>query len=297
MNTKTYPRELRFRWYLQVEKYGRSVSATCAIFGLSRKTYYKWHQLDHGGGSNQYHSPHGQPATKLTPEVRQLIEQEKQRTNYGPLKMKLLLQRRLGLAVSTTIIYRYYVRRKLVRRPQKKLPWYKPLTDPIIPQKPGEVMQIDTKYVWERGQRKYQRTFVDVYTGFQYAVVMPTLEAQNTVVAFQKAERVFLFPILGVQTDNGSENRGVFHQYLGERGLAHYFVPKNSPNWQGAVERAHGTIDQEYYFNPTKPWRTITDYLHWYNHERIHLGKYLKGLTPMEKLQIYQQRVLPLTVN
>ncbi|MBI5466091.1 MAG: IS3 family transposase, partial [Candidatus Kerfeldbacteria bacterium] len=44
-------------------------------------------------------------------------------------------------------------------------------------------------------------------------------------------------------------------------------------------------------------WRTITDYLHWYNHERIHLGKYLKGLTPMEKLQIYQQRVLPLTVN
>lgn len=297
MNTITYPRQLRFKWYLAVDKCHRSVSETSAIFGISKKTYYKWYAQDHGTKRLVHRARQQQPQLKLTPEICMMIEREKKYTNYGPLKMRLLLQRRLGITVSTTIIYRYYKRKGLVRRPQKRLPWYTPLINPVIPQKPGEVVQIDTKYVWLEGRRKYQRTFVDIYTGVQHVVIVKSLEAQATVVAFQEAQRVFSFTVTGVQTDNGSENRGVFHQYLGEQGIAHYFIPKNSPNWNGAVERAHGVIDQEYYLNPLRPWKSLSEYLHWYNHDRIHLGKYLKGLTPMEKLQSYQEKVLPLTVN
>jgi transposase InsO family protein len=117
------------------------------------------------------------------------------------------------------------------------------------------------------------------------------------VRAFEEAEEVFPFRILGVQNDNGSENRGEFHQYLGQRGIAHYFIPKSSPNWDGAVERAHGVIDQEFYLNPTRPWKTLNEYLHWYNYERIHLGKYLRGLVPVEKVEQYQSIVSPLKVN
>jgi transposase InsO family protein len=136
---------------------------------------------------------------------------------------------------------------------------------------------------------------VDVFTGFQHAVVVDSLEAEATIYAFKEAERMFPFKILGVQTDNGSENRGVFHQYLGQQGIAHYFIPKSSPNWDGAVERAHGVIDQEFYLNPSRPWKTLNEYLYWYNHERIHLGRYLNGLTPTEKLQQnYSHQFLPL---
>jgi len=300
MNTRTYPKELRGRWYLSVDRDGRSVKETCRIFGMSRETYYKWYRNDHGSQTAQYQAGQGQPHLKLTPSVCQLIVREKCLTNYGPLKMQLLLKRRIGLAVSTTIIYRFYKKKGLIRRPQKKLPWYQPLKDPVIPAQPGEVVQVDTKYVWINRRRQYQRTFVDIYTGFHHAVIVATLEARATVEAFVEAEVAFPFPIFGVQTDNGSENRGVFHQYLGERGIAHYFVPKNSPNWQGAVERAHGVIDQEFYLNPDRPWRTLTDYLRWYNHERIHLGKYLQGLTPMEKYQQFQRgsgKVSVLTVH
>lgn len=297
MNPILYPKEVRGRWYLSVDRDHRTVTETCAIFGISRKTYHKWYRLDHGRGAARYSPRHSQPATKLTIEVRSLIEREKELTNYGPLKMKLLLQRRLGLTVSTTIIYRYYQRKGLIRRPQKQLPWYQPLTGPVIPEKPGCVVQVDTKYVWIDGVRQYQRTFVDVFTGFHHAVVVDTLEAHATIDALLDAERVFPFQIFGVQSDNGSENRGVFHQYLGERGIAHYFIPKSSPNWDGAVERAHGVIDQEFYLNPTRPWKTLEEYLHWYNYERIHLGKYLNGLTPIEKFQSYHANLLPLTVN
>jgi transposase InsO family protein len=297
MNPIIYPKEVRGRWYLSVDRDGRTVTETCRIFGISRKTYHKWYQIDHGWRSIVYQPRHGQPATKLTSEVRSLIEREKELTNYGPLKMKLLLKRRLNLSVSTTVIYRYYKRKKLIRRPQKRLPWYQPLKDPVMPEKPGFVVQVDTKYVWIDGARKYQRTFVDIYTGFHHAVIVDTLEARATIDALIEAEQILPFPIFGVQSDNGSENRGVFHQYLGERGIAHYFIPKSSPNWNGAVERAHGVIDQEFYLNPRRPWTTLPEYLHWYNYERIHLGKYLKGLTPIEKFQQYQSKVLPLTAN
>ena len=266
MNPVTYPREIRFRWYLQVEKYRKPVTEACTIFGISRKTYYKWYEHDHGLRKRDYSAPQHQPNTKLTSEVKILIEQEKLKTNYGPLKMKLLLKRRLGLTVSTTIIYRFYKKKRLVRRPQKRLPWYQPLKEHVIPHQPGEVVQMDAKYVWEGNVRKYQRTFIDVYTGFHHAVITGSLEAADTVRAFTEAERVFPFPIMGIQNDNGSENRGSFHQYLGARGIAHYFIPKSSPNWDGAVERAHGVIDQEFYLNPLRPWNTLPEYLQWYNY-------------------------------
>ncbi len=298
MNPIIYPRELRGRWYLAVDKYGKSVKETCSLFGISRQTYYKWYAIDHGKRSSDYHPKKQQPNTKLTSEVKQLIEQEKLKTNYGPLKMKLLLRRRLGLEVSTTLIYRFYKKKNLIRRPQKKLPWYEPMKEKILPKQAGEVVQSDTKYIWEEGRRKYQRTFVDVFTGFQHAMVVDSLEAEATIQAFKEAERIFPFKILGVQTDNGSENRGVFHQYLSQLGIAHYFIPKSSPNWDGAVERAHGVIDQEFYLNPNRPWKTLDEYLYWYNHERIHLGKYLNGLTPVEKFrQTYNQQFQPVSAS
>lgn len=46
------------------------------------------------------------------------------------------------------------------------------------------------------------------------------------------------------------------------------------------VERVHKTIDDEYYLNPYRVWKTPYEWLHYYNYERIHLT--LDGLTPKE---------------
>ena len=237
------------------------------------------------------------PDTKLKGEIKIFVCEEKLRLNYGPEKMKRLVRRRFDVTISTTSIYELYLKKELIRRPQKKLPWYEPIKEPIIPDRPGAVVQMDAKYVWEGRVRKYQRTFIDIFTGRQYAVVVSTMTAEDTINAFQEAEHVFPFPILGIQSDNGSENRGEFHRYLGERGIAHYFIPKSSPQWDGAVERAHGVIDQEYYLNPTRPWKTLSEYLQFYNYERIHLGKYLNGMTPQEKWQQWLSTVSPLKGN
>jgi len=284
-----YPVKMRQKWYFLVEKAGKTVNEVVRAYDISRKTYYKWQMIDQGDRTHISKKEH--PQTKIKDEIKIFISEEKLRLNYGPKKMSLLVRRRFGIMISTTAIYKFYKKKGLIRRPQKKLPWYQPLKDPVIPKQPGDVVQVDTKYVWVDNTRKYQRTFVDIFTGFHHAVICDTLESMATVDAFAIAETMFPFRILGVQNDNGSENRGEFHKYLGQRGIAHYFIPKSSPNWDGAVERAHGVIDQEYYLNPTRPWQTLQEYLRFYNYERIHLGKYLNGLTPVEKWQQYLSTV------
>lgn len=276
-----YDRLQRFRWYLQVDKYHQSVKETCRIFGISRKCYYKWRFRDYGKRGNTYLPAKRQPNLKLTWEVRKFIEEQKRITNYGPLKMKYLVKRELGIEVSTTIIYRYYQRKHLIRKPQRRLPWYEPMKQALTVKKPGEGAQMDIKYVYEDGVRKYQFSAFDPYTKKYYFIVFPTKESKNAIAAFGRAEKYFGFKILSVQTDNGSEFRGKFHSRLIKNNIPHYFIPKKSPWWNANVERVHRTIDDEYYQNPYRVWKTAYEWLDYYNFKRIHLT--LNGLTPQEK--------------
>src|ERR1035437_6132303 len=254
-----YEPKIRQKWYFLVEKADKTVDEVCDLYLISRKTYYKWRAKDNS--SRIYIPKKEHPETKIKGDIKIFISDEKKRINYGPLKMKLLIKRRFDINISTTAIYNLYKKKNLIFRPQKKLQWYTPIKEAVIPKAPGDVGQMDAKYVWEDNTRKYQRTFIDIYTGFQQAVIYEPMEARDPIFAFLEAEKVFPFPILGIQSDNGSENRGDFHQFLGQRGIIHYFIPKSSPTWDGAVERAHGVIDQEYYLNTTRPWKTLPEYL------------------------------------
>lgn len=284
MTKPKYPREQRFRWYRQADKYHRPVKEVCQIFGISRKCYYKWRARDFGKRGNTYLPAKNQPNLKLTWELRKFIEEQKLRTNYGPLKMKMLVRKKLGIDISTTIIYRYYQRRKLIRKPQKKLPWYQPMKSALIIQKPGEGVQMDVKYVYEQGIRKFQFSVFDPFTEKYHFTIFPSKESKNAIAAFLRAEKYFSFKILSVQTDNGGEFRGDFHRWLVKRKphAPHYFIPKKSPFWNAQVERVHKTIDDEFYHNPFRVWKTPYEWLRYYNFERIHLT--LNGLTPQEKL-------------
>jgi len=278
------PRELRGRWYLQVEKYGMSVKEVCKIFGVSRKTYYKWYGLDHGFKFRIRESKKIHPNTKLTPKVKMIIYDNKIKYNYGPKKMKLLLEQKYGIVVTANVIYRYYKRRHLIRKPQRKQVWYTPLKEPYYASKPGENVQLDVKYVPGKDLSwSYQYRFLDTVTNIQYATEMLSKDALSTIQALKKAMVYFPFNITGIQTDNGSEFRGVFHLHLIKNNITHRYIPKRSAPWNGKVERANRSIDDEYYLTPERPWNTLSQYVTWYNRERPHLGKGMSGLTPWQK--------------
>lgn len=283
MSQLIFDQRQRFQWYLQVDKYKRPVKEVCQIFGISRKTYYKWRMRDYGKRGSTYISFKNQPNIKLTYEVKKFIEKEKLKTNYGPKKMKWLVKRELGLNISTTIIYRFYKKKGLIRKPQRKMPWYKPMKKALTITKQGQGVQMDIKYVYESGQRKYLFSALDPFTHKYYFKIFPTKESKNAINTFLEAQRYFSFKISSIQTDNGSEFRGCFHSWLTKNNIRHYFIPKSSPYWNAEVERIHRTIDDEYYLNPFRVWKTANEWLHFYNYERLH--ETLNGLTPQEKLE------------
>jgi transposase InsO family protein len=285
MRRPKYDRSERNKWYAQVEIKHKSVKEVCSIFGVSRRCYYKWHAIDRAL-RRKYRTDlprKNQPNTKLTPEVQDFIYLTKLKTNYGPEKMKRYVKKKLKLKVSTTIIYRFYLKKKLIRRPQKKQAWYKPMKQKLKVKQPGEGVQMDVKYVYEGSKRRYKFSVLDPFTKLYFFMILSTKESKNSIAAFIGAEEYFGFEILSVQTDNGSEARGEFHCWLTEQDIPHYFIPKKSPWWDGCVERVHRTIDDEYYYNPMRTWKSPYQWLEYYNTERIHLS--LNDLTPREKLQ------------
>jgi transposase len=294
-------RDIRFRWYLQVEKHGKTIQEVCDLYGMSKKTYCKWYRKDHGLGSNDYRPRKAHPGTKITPCVKNVIIESKEKYNYGPEKMKRYVKRELDVEISSTAIYKFYRKQRLIRKPQKKQPWYKPMKKKIEAKRPGQNVQLDVKYVPGTESRwEYQSRFIDTLTNMQHTFQELNRSAETSIHVFKQAERSFPFPIHGIQTDNGGEFRGVFAEYLKSRGIIQRFIPKRSAPWNGKVERANRSVDDEYYLNPTRPWNTVEEYTKWYNEKRIHLGRGMHGMTPLERYQQYLKRrqiQLPLKVN
>lgn len=283
-HTPSAPHDMRFRWYRQVEECRKSVPEVCEIFGMSRKTYYKWYKRDHGLLIHQFKNRSEHPQTKIKGKIRVLIVETKQMYNYGPKKMSVFVERETGVHIAPSAIYKFMKKRHLIRKPQKKQEWYTPLNEPYKAQKPGENVQLDVKYVPDgEGWWNYQFRFVDTVTNMQFCATFPLKSAQMSIQAFLRAKPTLPFPITGIQTDNGGEFRGCFHKHLLKRGITHRYIPKRSAPWNGKVERANRSVDDEFYLNFNRPWKTITQYTNWYNTKRPHLGKGMDGMTPYEK--------------
>lgn len=223
------PKHVRARWYLQAEKVGKPVSEVCQLFGISRKTYYKWYRRDHpvmkvGRGPRKMH-----PQTKIYGNIQVVIVDLKTKYNYGPKKMSIVLARDYGKQMSPSAIYKFYKKKRLIRKPQRQQRWYQPIKQPYIATLPGENVQLDVKYVPGKEQTwDYQFRFVCSVTNLQFSVNMPKKDALATRIAFLKAQKHLPFEITGIQTDNGSEFRGTFHQFLVRKRIPHRYIPKRS---------------------------------------------------------------------
>jgi hypothetical protein len=224
------------------------------------------------------------PQTKLFGQLRVIVVEAKRQYNYGPKKMSLHLNSNHGTQVSPSAIYKFYKKKGLIRKPQKQQKWYLPIKEPFFAEFPGENVQLDVKYVPGPDQTwQYQYRFIDQKTNLQFAVNMEHRDALSSIAAFKRARKYFLFSIQGIQTDNGGEFRGAFHDYLVRQKIVQRYIPKRSAPWNGKVERANRSVDDEFYLNPEKPWRTLEQYTKWYNMERPHLGRGMNGMTPYQK--------------
>jgi transposase-like protein len=70
---------------------------------------------------------------------------------------------------------------------------------------PGDLIQIDTKYVSLHGQRMYQYTAIDVISRWKYANIYGHIDGQTTRLFLIELTTISTVSIRMVQTDNGRE--------------------------------------------------------------------------------------------
>jgi len=155
---------------------------------------------------------------------------------------------------------------------------------------PGELVQIDTKYL--NGRRRFQYTAIDVVSKWRYIRAYNKLNHANTIDFIQrlikKAEEREI-KILLIQTDNGHEFQSEFRTLLESLGIAHQYTWIHTPDQNGVVERSHRTDDDEFYHLTETQDMTLDElnmaleeWLNYYNSERLHFS--LNFVTPEEYL-------------
>jgi len=103
-------------------------------------------------------------------------------------------------------------------------------------------------------------------------------------------------PILRILTDRGTEYKGkiehhAYELFLSIAGIEHTTTKAYSPQTNGICERFNKTMKQEFFevamrkkiYNSVDELQQDLDtWLHYYNHERPHSGKFCYGKTPIQ---------------
>jgi transposase InsO family protein len=166
----------------------------------------------------------------------------------------------------------------------------------------GDLVGLDCFYV---GKLKgigpiYQLTAVDTATRWAICELVVGHVSSGVAAAFcRRVAQGFLrlgVDLTGVLSDNGPEFRGdVFAAACRELGIIHHRIPPRSPNHNAVVERFHGTVLDECYrpaFHRRRFDRAadidhvLQDFVHRYNTRRANRGRYMKGRTPLEVLEL-----------
>lgn len=139
----------------------------------------------------------------------------------------------------------------------------------------------------------FEYAVIDIYSRYKEAVILNHLDQDGSILALMEILQRLPFTPDFIQTDNGLEFQGRFHQFCKQRNLNHHLIHKSTPNENAVIERTFRTDEEEFFFymkrapkhyDELRVW--FADYLQYYNYKRPHLGINLK--TPYEVIRLSQ---------
>lgn len=284
----------RLAWMDTYRECGNAM-LVCRKFGISECTFWRWRKRYDPWDltSLESHSRRPKHSPKKTGrQVEQLILHTKQtHVRWGKEKIALYL-RKQGVSISGKTVWKILKRhQQIIRYKTRKRKSPKPRLNWAGVRLPGDVLQMDTKYVNLHGRRVCQYTIIDVVSRWRHAEIYPEMTGASTIAFLTHVKNKITFPIHTIQTDNGHEFQKVVTAWLKRHGIRHVFTHKGRPTENGHVERSHRTDEEEFYSlggygsTLTELRSNFAAYLNMYNTKRPRWS--LKGQTPVEALESY----------
>jgi len=267
---------------------GHSTRAVARHFGYTHSAVVKWcakvppdfyqYRVIRTESSRPRHHP-----KELPEELVKQILQYRYDTKRGAEFIHFLLARD-GVAVSLSSVKRTLKRHGLTKYSRWKK-WHQQTPRPL-PEVPGALVEADTIHDGYVGHQLYIYTLLDVHSRWAYAEPVAGISVASGADFVLAAQKAAPFRFVTVQTDHGPEFSKWFTKKLAEQQTEHRHTRVRKPNDNAHLERFNRTVQEECIRRlPRKleVWqRELPDYLHYYNHERPHMG--IGWLTPAEKL-------------
>lgn len=304
---KTMPKntqEEKYRWIkpiLDKEITIKQMVLVCPFSERSLKYWlsnYKKHGIE--GLINRSTKPRSQP-NELPIRFKERIIELRKETNLCARKLNYKL-RKEGLRVSDRVIGKIVKTEGLVRKYRMKKLKYKYIKIPLTP---GELVEIDIKYVPKKiGQKRYyQYTAIDCASRWRYLKIYDNMSNSSSINFFREVIRVAKFRIRAIKTDNGACFTNRYTGYLKsidpinprlhpldiecqKLNIIHYLIDPGKPAQNGKVERSHRT-DQEMFYDRNR-LKTLSELEKkikiWNNYYNNLEHCALDGLTPNEAL-------------
>ena len=270
----------------------KNVRYLCRLFGIHHATFYRIRARYKRFNLNAIRLRSRKPKRlnaipwSVVVEICQWKRDNPAKSHYY-LYQEWISQGRVPLCSPKTIYNWWKKRGLIIKRHRRKRRKTKLFNRASVP---GELIQIDTKYL--NGRRRFQYTAIDVVSKYRYLKAYSTL-TQKSTIDFLKGLTV-KFKSKGIniqlmQTDNGHEFQSEMIKYLTSLGIAHQYIWIHTPDQNGVVERSHRTDDEEFYQLTDTRFMTLNElnqaldeWIEKYNTKRLHFS--LNFVTPEKYL-------------
>ncbi len=267
---------------------GLSCIEAARKYGVCRSTIWRWvrraEEFNINGNSliDTLSSRPKHHPRELAPEVvNRILELRYELRRCAPVLHAHLKME--GVNISLSSVARTLRRHHLTPR-KKQAALYKSVYRRPEANSPGTLVQMDTIHIQRRdGSRFYIYTLVDLYSRLAYAEYRTQLRQKYSLVIVQRAQRYFGFPFEMLQTDHGPEFSQGLRYWLSRNQVKLRHSRIRTPNDNAHIERFNRTIQEECFFGKQPNEKTIKkdlqDYIHFYNHNRLHLSLNLETPT------------------
>ena len=301
-------KEERLRWVLPVVKKEVKLIEVSKVCPHGKRSLERWLAIYKEKGEAGLEPQSTEPKTQKdeTPIwIKERVIEVRKKTKKCALKIHWQLKKE-GICIHERTIGKILKKEGLVRKYHVRKIKYKYIR---AERQPGELMEIDVKYVPGRiaDKRYFQYTAIDTASRWRHLEVFEEQSSYHSIVFLKIVMEKFKHKIQAIKTDNGQ----IFtNYYLGtnkrsdltvktlhgldifcrENNMIHYLIDPGKPAQNGTVERSHRE-DQEKFYEQNK-FKSFNDLQiklkRWnmYYNDLEHCG--LNGKTPNEFLLNYK---------
>lgn len=301
-------KEERLRWIQPIVNKEIRLVDVSRVCPYGKRSLERWLSLYKRNGENGLIPKSTRPKTqpRETPiRTKERIIEVRKATKKCALKIMWQLKNE-GVSIDERTVGKILKLEGLTRRYRVRRIKYKYIK---AERKPGELVEIDIKYVPGRikDKRYYQYTAIDTASRWRYMKIYEEQSNYHSVMFLKDVIEKFPYKIGAVKTDNGfvftnlyngtykradllpKQPHG-FDRFCNENNIIHYLIDRGKPAQNGTVERSHRT-DQEKFYDQNI-FRTLNDLENkirlWnmYYNNLEHCG--LNGKSPNQFLADYQ---------